>query len=103
VVLGKQSVAEVGKEFLNHAAGEGHVNKQLSDCVMERKNLLPNSYLRAERGYPFNYRQHGGSFFSCTFCVVFPNFYAILQKFYTLIRVGRPLLSKILAAGLPLG
>jgi len=51
---------------------------------------------RDAHGYPDNklsgyiriiiIRQHGGSFFSRTFCVVFQNFYAILQKFCTLIR-----------------
>ena len=40
--------------------------------------------------------QHGGSFFSCTFFVVFQNFYAILQKNLYI----NTSISKILAAGL---
>jgi len=43
VVLGKQSVAEAGKEFLNHAVGgEGHVNSCRTRIVWwsERHNLI---------------------------------------------------------------
>jgi len=48
-----------------------------------------------------NIRQYAGSLFSCTFCVVFQNFYAILQK---ILYINTK--SKILTAGLnvlPLG
>ena len=46
--------------------------------------------------YPFIIRQHGGSFFSCTFLCSFQNVYAILQK----ILYINTSISKILAAGL---
>jgi len=49
VVLGIQSVAEVGKEFLNHAVGEeGHLNSCRIVRWSERTSSPIN--VRAERG-----------------------------------------------------
>ena len=45
----RHCVVEAGKEFLNHTIEkEGRVNS--CDCVTEKKELLSNSNLQAERG-----------------------------------------------------
>ena len=57
----------------------------LTDIQINPDNKF-SGYIRIIN-YSFIIRQHGGSFFSYTFRVVFQNFNAILQKFCTLIRV----------------
>jgi len=66
----------------------------LTDIRINPDNKL-SGYIRIEN-YPFIIRQHGGSFFSCTFLSSFSNFYAILQK---ILYINKSI-TKILVAGL---